>query len=82
MRGGFTLHITQVRENRAYLKSEHVEVPWSNKELEIHWEHFVSKLQPGQKESWTCVIKPKLNDPDSAQLMAAENGRRPVRRIP
>ncbi|HWH70885.1 MAG TPA: MG2 domain-containing protein, partial [Candidatus Sulfotelmatobacter sp.] len=50
MRGGFTLHVTQVRENRAYLESHRVEVPWQNKELEIKWEHFVSKLQPNQKE--------------------------------
>ena len=28
MRGGFTLHVTQVRENRAYLSSRLVSVPW------------------------------------------------------
>ncbi len=56
MRGGFTLHITQVRENRAYLDSRRVDVPWSNKDLKIEWEHFISKLQPNQKETWTAVI--------------------------
>jgi uncharacterized protein YfaS (alpha-2-macroglobulin family) len=56
MRGGFTLHITQVRENRAYLESRQVDVPWRNKKLELRWEHFISKLQPGQKETWTAVI--------------------------
>jgi uncharacterized protein YfaS (alpha-2-macroglobulin family) len=56
MRGGFTLHVTQVRENRAYLQSRQVYVPWSNKDLEITWEHFTSKLGPGQKETWTAVI--------------------------
>ena len=34
MRGGFTLHVTMVRENRAYLDSRHVDVPWTNKELD------------------------------------------------
>jgi hypothetical protein len=34
MRGGFTLHVTQVRENRGYLESRKVSVPWINKELE------------------------------------------------
>ncbi|HWW00151.1 MAG TPA: alpha-2-macroglobulin family protein [Candidatus Acidoferrum sp.] len=57
MRGGFTLHVTHVRENRAYLESRKVEVAWKNKELEVTWEHFVSKLQPGQKETWTAVIQ-------------------------
>ena len=56
MRGGFTLHVTQIRENRAYLDSRKIDVPWLNKELEIKWEHFVSKLQPNQKETWTAVI--------------------------
>src|SRR5207249_2904950 len=56
MRGGFTLHVTRVRENRAYLDSRGIDVPWSNKELTVRWEHFVSKLQPAQKETWTAVI--------------------------
>jgi hypothetical protein len=56
MRGGFTLHVTQVRENRGYLESRRVSVPWINKELELKWEHFVSKLQPGQKETWTLAV--------------------------
>jgi uncharacterized protein YfaS (alpha-2-macroglobulin family) len=56
MRGGFTLHITQVRENRAYLESHRIEVPWKNKELTVTWEHFTSKLQPAQKETWTAVV--------------------------
>ena len=56
MRGGFTLHVTQVRENRAYLESRHIDVPWNNKDFEIKWEHFTSKLEPNQKETWTAVI--------------------------
>jgi uncharacterized protein YfaS (alpha-2-macroglobulin family) len=56
MRGGFTIHVTQVREDRAYLDSHRVDVPWLDKELEIKWEHFVSKLEPNQKETWTAVI--------------------------
>ncbi|MBA4148174.1 MAG: hypothetical protein H0X66_08660 [Verrucomicrobia bacterium] len=57
MRGGFTLHVTQVRENRAYLTTQNIQVPWSNKELEIKWEHFTSKLGPNQKETWTAVVQ-------------------------
>jgi hypothetical protein len=82
MRGGFTLHMTQVRENRAYLQSRKIEVPWRNKELDIKWEHFVSKLQPGQKETWTAVISKgdtgKSSDPSihqstpSSEQFAAE----------
>lgn len=58
-RGGFTVHITFIRENSGYFENRYVDVPWSNKELELSWEHFTSKLQPSQKETWSIVIKPK-----------------------
>ena len=67
MRGGFIVHVTYVRENRCYIETRTVNVPWSNKKLQIKWEHFVSKLQPGGKETWTAVV----SGPD-AQLAAAE----------
>ena len=66
MRGGFTLHVTMVRENRAYFTSRHVDVPWSNKQLSVKWEHFVSKMEPAQKETWTAVI----TGPDAKKAVA------------
>src|ERR1035438_3489687 len=57
MRGGFFVHVTYVRENRAYLDTRKVDVPWKNKELDLKWAHFVSKLQPGQKETWTLEVQ-------------------------
>jgi len=56
MRGGFTLRATYVRENRAYVNEQIVDVPWTNKDLTLSWEHFTSLLEPGQKETWTAVI--------------------------
>ena len=64
MRGGFTVRVTMVRENRAYLESRRVDVPWTNKDLKLRWEHFVSKLQPGQKETWTWCRAPCARHPD------------------
>jgi uncharacterized protein YfaS (alpha-2-macroglobulin family) len=56
MRGGFTLRVTYVRENRAYLNRQIVLVPWTNKQLTITWERFRSLLEPGQRETWTAII--------------------------
>jgi hypothetical protein len=73
MRGGFTLHVTQVRENRGYLESRRIDVPWKNKDLVLKWQHFVSKLQPGQKETWTLQVqspKSKVQSPESASKTA------------
>jgi hypothetical protein len=66
MRGGFTLRVTMVRENRAYLTSHRVDVPWTNKNLTVKWEHFVSKLEPGKKETFTAVI----TGPDAKRAVA------------
>lgn len=67
MRGGFTFRLTYVRENRGYLENRRVDVPWSNKTLSLKWEHFTSKLKPGQENTWTAVI----TGPD-AQAAVAE----------
>ena len=56
MRGGFTVHVTQVRENRMLQHTHHVTVPWSNMKLDVKWERFVSKLRPGQEETWTATV--------------------------
>ena len=66
LRGGFSLRVTYVRENRAFLNERVIDVPWSNKRLTVKWERFVSKLEPGQKEIWTAVI----TGPDSGKCVA------------
>ena len=66
MRGGFTVHVTMVRENRAYLSSHKVNVPWTNKNLTVKWESFRDKLQPGQPEKWKATI----SGPDAKKAVA------------
>src|ERR1039457_5402324 len=72
MRGGFFVHVTYVRENRASLETRRVSVPWKNKELDLKWEHFVSKLQPGPKETWSLVIQSPTSKVQSAEKAVAE----------
>lgn len=57
MRGGFTVHVSQVMENRYHNHSTHVTVPWSNKELDLRLSTFRSTMEPGSKESWTLELK-------------------------
>lgn len=70
MRGGVYLRITYVRENRAYLEQKTIEVPWSNKELSVKWERFRSKLLPGEKETWTAVVKGADGKNAAAEMVA------------
>ena len=71
MRGGFTIRTTCVRENRAYLESRVVEVPWSNKELTLKWERFVSKLEPAARETYTLTISGPNAINATAEMVAA-----------
>jgi uncharacterized protein YfaS (alpha-2-macroglobulin family) len=71
MRGGFTLRVTMVRENRAYLESRRIDVPWSNKNLTVKWEHFTSKLAPAQQETWTAVVTGPDAQKAAAEMVAA-----------
>lgn len=71
MRGGFTVRVTYVRENRAYTFQQVVDVPWSNKQLHVSWETFRSKLVPGQKETWTAKITGPNAKPAVAEFVAA-----------
>ena len=66
MRGGVTVRVTYIRENRAYFNEHMLQVPWTNKQLNIKWEHFRSKLTPGEKETWTAII----SGPDSKRAAA------------
>ena len=70
MRGGFTLRVTYVRENRLYLNEQTVSVPWTNKQLAVRWESFRSLLEPGQEEIWTAVITGSDADKAVAEMVA------------
>ena len=69
-RGGLQLRITYVRENRMYATNQAINVPWTNKKLAISWEHFISKLQPGGRETWTAVVKGADADQAIAEMVA------------
>jgi hypothetical protein len=66
LRGGFTIILTMVKENRLYRREMRVAVPWSNKVLDLSWQTFRSKLRPGQKETWSL----KVSGPDAAARAA------------
>lgn len=70
MRGGFTLRVTMVRDNRAYLETRVIDVPWTNKDLHVRWEHFTSKLDPAAKETWTAIVTGPNAETAAAEMVA------------
>jgi len=71
MRGGLTIRTTCIRENRAHLESRIIEVPWSNKELTLKWDRFVSKLEPAARETYTLTISGSNATRATAEMVAA-----------
>jgi len=69
-RGGITLVVFQVTMNRLHQMQRMVEVPWTNKELTLRWEHLVSKLEPGATETWTAVIEGADGAAAAAEMVA------------
>src|SRR5690606_1763100 len=55
-RGGINLNYVFVKNNRVYTGSDNLNVPWSNKDLNITYSTFRDKLLPGAEEKWTMKI--------------------------
>jgi len=70
LRGGFTVIVSLVKENRLYRNETRVSVPWSNKLLELKWQSFRSKLRPGQKETWSVKVKGLDAEARAAEMVA------------
>ncbi|MEI6655311.1 MAG: alpha-2-macroglobulin family protein [Verrucomicrobiota bacterium] len=70
LRGGFTVRVTQTTGNRLHEEETVVDVPWTNKDLKLRWEHLSSKLEPGAKDVWTAVVTGPDGQPAAAELVA------------
>lgn len=69
-RGGITVVVRQVTMNRMHQFQRVIRVPWTNKELKLRWEHLVSKLEPGAKETWTAVVEGASGEAAVAEMVA------------
>jgi len=69
-RGNITVHFTTVKFGRTFNQSQMIVVPYSNKELDISFETFRDKLQPGQKEQWSLKIKGPKGEKVAAEMLA------------
>ncbi|HQV51979.1 MAG: hypothetical protein IPI00_18370 [Flavobacteriales bacterium] len=68
-RGGFAVHFVCVERGRQHTSTEWIDVPWSNKELNVEWQTFRDKLLPGQGEEWRLKITGPKKEKVAAQLL-------------
>jgi uncharacterized protein YfaS (alpha-2-macroglobulin family) len=69
-RGNFVYHLSSVKHGRLHGRTQTVSVPWTNKKLEIHYETFRDKLQPGEKETWNLRISGPGGEAAAAEMVA------------
>jgi uncharacterized protein YfaS (alpha-2-macroglobulin family) len=69
-RGNFSIHLAMVHHNRVFTRSFTVNVPHTDKQLDIRFETFRDKLLPGQEEEWRLVISGAKGEKALAELAA------------
>jgi len=68
-RGGFRVMDAFVKDNRLYSHSSVVHVPWTNKELDIHYASFRDKTEPGSAEKWQIRISGHSGEKVAAEML-------------
>ncbi|MDR2848024.1 MAG: hypothetical protein LBV39_02860 [Bacteroidales bacterium] len=69
-RGGFAVQFVLVQENRSYTALRQIDVPYTNKKLDVKFQTFRSKLLPGEKEKWTLTVTNKQGKGEAAEMAA------------
>jgi Large extracellular alpha-helical protein len=69
-RGGMAYSWLYVHNNRVYTASAHIDVPWSDRDLQLEWATHRDKLLPGETESWTLTVKGAQKEVVAAELLA------------
>jgi hypothetical protein len=70
-RGGFLVQRFFVLHNRAFTNHWTVDVPWSNKKLQLEWQSFRNKTQPGSPETWKLTLKGTEGEKVAAEMLAS-----------
>jgi hypothetical protein len=70
-RGGFGVFYAFVKNNRFYNSSTTINVPWTNKELNISYETYRDKTLPGSEEKWKVKISGYKKDKVAAEVLAS-----------
>lgn len=70
-RGGYAVNRFFVKDNRVYIIQWNVNVPWTNKQLDISFETFRDKTLPGSNEKWKIKISGKNGNKIAAEMLAS-----------
>jgi len=69
-RGNIFIHYTFIDNNRGYYNASVIEVPYTNKMLDIKFETFRDKLTAGENEEWRLKLSGKYGEKVAAEMVA------------
>lgn len=69
-RGNVFVSLFTVCDNREYANKQTINVPFSNKKLDVEFITFRDKIEPGKKEQWKLKIKNVDGNPVDAEVLA------------
>ena len=70
-RGGFGVNQFFVKDNRFYSVSNTINVPWTNKELNISFDTYRDKTLPGSEEKWKVKISGNKGEKVAAEMLVS-----------
>ncbi|MCF0058426.1 alpha-2-macroglobulin [Dyadobacter sp. CY356] len=70
-RGGYSVDYLFVKHNRIFTHNEVVEIPWTNKDLQIEFLTFRDKTLPGSKEKWKVKITGNKKEKVASEMVAS-----------
>lgn len=70
-RGGIALDMSFVKHNRLFTDSKILQVPFTNKQLNISYQTYRDKTLPGSEEKWKVKISGYKTDKVAAEMLTA-----------
>ncbi len=70
-RGGYGVGWFFIKDNRFYQYNDIINVPWSNKDLQIEYATFRDKTLPGSEEKWKLKITGYKKEKLAAEMLAS-----------
>src|SRR5688572_10387893 len=70
-RGGFGVSWFFIKDNRVYQYKDIINVPWTNKELNIEYRSYRDKTLPGSVEKWSIKISGYKNEKSATEVLAS-----------
>ncbi|HEX5111917.1 MAG TPA: alpha-2-macroglobulin family protein, partial [Saprospiraceae bacterium] len=68
-RGGVVVNYLVAYNNRFHHADHVIRVPWSNKDLQVELKTWRDKMEPGDNETWTIVVKGDKGEKVTAEML-------------